>query len=362
MKITGLLVFALASSLAVAQTQFTVQPVLVDGSHTGARSLSQNGYVSGNYGFRSRAFRWHDGQGQGLLGFDPSGETYSTYGHEVNSSGTVVGAASNASATVFHASAWDASYHDLDPTGQNSAVFAVNDNGWMAGAASFGGPNHAALWRNGQEQDLGLLPGTGAINGWARLVNSAGLVIGYDTRYAGEEQFDYGWYWTDATGMVATPFVVSPSQGDLNDLGEVTVGQWIYRMDGTRRTLPGATRLEYLNNVGGVVGLGPSGILSFWQGQTRYDLQSLLDPGSGWNLADVYAINDAGQILATGERNGVGDSILLTPVPEPKALLALSGLVMCMLKRRVQRDKIPRRPARPSRPLWRDELAHSEVC
>ena len=58
------------------------------------------------------------------------------------------------------------------------------------------------------------------------------------------------------------------------------------------------------------------------------DLNSLIDPSSGWNLSEDDAINDRGQITGYGYHFGVGTAFLLTPVPEPgTVILAVLGVV-----------------------------------
>ena len=50
------------------------------------------------------------------------------------------------------------------------------------------------------------------------------------------------------------------------------------------------------------------------------DLNSLIDPASGWVVTRANAINDRGQITGVGRFNGGFEvAVLLTPVPEPSA-------------------------------------------
>ena len=66
---------------------------------------------------------------------------------------------------------------------------------------------------------------------------------------------------------------------------------------------------------------------------TMTDLNSLIDPASGWTLFEAKAINDNGQIVGIGNFNGSGQEVfLLTPIPEPATMalvgLGLAGLVL----------------------------------
>jgi hypothetical protein len=63
------------------------------------------------------------------------------------------------------------------------------------------------------------------------------------------------------------------------------------------------------------------------------DLNSLIDPGSGWLLIEAEGINDAGQITGFGLVGGQFSAFLLTPaVPEPSTFaLVESGLLIAAL-------------------------------
>ena len=59
------------------------------------------------------------------------------------------------------------------------------------------------------------------------------------------------------------------------------------------------------------------------------DLNTLIDPASGWVLTSANGINDSGQIAGTGTINGQTHAYLLS-VPEPASLslLALGGIAL----------------------------------
>ena len=71
-------------------------------------------------------------------------------------------------------------------------------------------------------------------------------------------------------------------------------------------TLGGPTaRANGINNVGQIVGVsrfqpqyGDHGFI--WQRGVITDLNSLLDPRSGWTIIQAHEINDSGQIAALG--------------------------------------------------------------
>ena len=106
-------------------------------------------------------------------------------------------------------------------------------------------------------------------------------------------------------------------------------------------TLGGTNSYAYgINSDGQVVGASDSagsGWRAFlYSGGIMTDLNSLIDPSSGWFLSWADDINDSGQIVGTGFLNGQEHAFLLTPtaVPIPatvwlfgSGLLGLLGIV-----------------------------------
>ena len=65
------------------------------------------------------------------------------------------------------------------------------------------------------------------------------------------------------------------------------------------------------------------------------DLNTLIDPSAGISLGEAEAINNPGEIVATGYHNRLFQAYLLTPVPEPTCVvLAVLGLVPAGSRRR----------------------------
>jgi hypothetical protein len=66
------------------------------------------------------------------------------------------------------------------------------------------------------------------------------------------------------------------------------------------------------------------------RGVGMVDLNSLIDPSSGWVLLQAIGINDSGQIVGQGQFDGQTRAFLLTPVPEPKHLV-LAAVACCVI-------------------------------
>jgi probable HAF family extracellular repeat protein len=93
-----------------------------------------------------------------------------------------------------------------------------------------------------------------------------------------------------------------------------------------------------INNRGQIVGDSNNRAFLYQDG-SMYDLNSLIDPSSGWVLESASAINDSGQIVGYGINSlGQEHAFLLSQIPEPTMLLPL-GLVALALKRKIQKPQ-----------------------
>jgi probable HAF family extracellular repeat protein len=146
----------------------------------------------------------------------------------------------------------------------------------VGGSDNAQGYVHAVLWQNGTITDLGTLGGTQRA-GYA--INNLGQVTGW-AHTAGEVTHVFSW-----------------SNGTMTDLGT-------FSLDPVG---------EAINNHGVIV--GQSGVGAWvWSGGVFQNLDNLIPPGSGFTLDNATAINDNGQIVATGY-NSIGQerTFLLTP-------------------------------------------------
>jgi probable HAF family extracellular repeat protein len=275
-----------------------------NGSSSG-NSINATGQVAGlsDSSGGQRAFRYSDGVGLVNLGVLP-GQTESA-GRGINDVGVVVG---NSGSRIFRYT--DAGgMADLGlPSGAMSGIaFAINNAGQIAVTAATPSGTTPRAYRYADATgflDLGTL---GGARSQALAINHAGSVVGFSDSASGASR---AFRYTDGGGMI--------------DLG----------------TLPGGTggAAYAIDALGVIVGIADSAAGSqrafiYRDGIGLTDLNSLIGTGTGWALRQATGINSHGQIVGVGTRAGSDRAFLLTPVPEPGALVlaaatALAGFVL----------------------------------
>ena len=194
----------------------------------------------------------------------------------------------------------------------------INDAGTLVGHMTVGeGPNapsHPFVYRNGTLTDLGTL--ADRPYNYAQAINNAGRIAGFSEVADGSLHafiYEKG-VMTDAGSFGGMDMNI----GDINESG--TFVGWSSTRENT--------------------GIG----FAYLDG-TLVDLNTLIDPASGWYIDFAYGINDLGQVVANACRNGACTGVRLDPVsavPEPAAALMLlpGGLVLTgVRRRRVHRDR-----------------------
>lgn len=220
--------------------------------------------------------------------------------------------------------------------GRNSLAWAINNAGQVSGQSDVAGSTpgtsgdeHAFIFQNGVFQDIGAqttggnsnassINATGQLAGWVRgrtingdngafLFSGGTFVFFQATGTAWDinnaEQVVGGMGGNDDGSGQAFLF----SGGVVQDLGKVSPGHTFANASG-------------INNAGHVVGVSsptffsPSGERAFiFRDGVMQDLNNLIPANSGWVLTRGADINDAGQIVGSGFKDGQPKAFLLTP-------------------------------------------------
>ena len=209
-----------------------------------------------------RACRWSGGKVDSLDVYVPYSPIADSETTAISNAGLVVGTVRKPGrhlgdgyeGTYFadHAAVWQG-HKKTEMTGPKvelSLANAVNDAGQIAGAISVGPEMrmHACVWQNGKLTDLGTLADQNTV---VYALNNAGVMVGG----------------TNPTDLEAN-------------------GQKFYN--------PGQPQHAFCCS-----------------GSELVDLNYLIDPASGWVLADAHAISDTGYVTGTGIYNGKAHAYLL---------------------------------------------------
>jgi uncharacterized membrane protein len=288
----------------------------------------------------SRAVRWDSASvivELGNLGADSTGSTYAA-ARAINDSGEAVGSASRYDAGTFRgirAARWDRAGGVLemenlgtDSTGfTTSFAYHINASGQSAGwadryVAGDRKGRRAVRWESdGAATELANL-GTDSA-GFAQSevygLNDSGQAAGYASRYVANSWRLRAVRWdADGAAIELQNLGLSGSSVayDINASGHV-VGTQEHR--GLNGESP-FTRAAYWPP------LGPA-----------LDLNTLIDPASGWVLTEARAISDTGWIAGMGtfDADGPGplapyDRLFLLQVPEPATMAALAPALLLL--------------------------------
>ena len=209
-------------------------------------------------------------------------------------------------ATVFCNSSGSVTALGVLPNGNYGNAKCINNIGQIVGGS---GPWSSSWWHaafysssSSPPQDLGVLGALGVENqSEATCINDNGDVV--------------GWFYTGSGAQDAFLY----SGGIMEDLG------------------PGYA--NGINNSGQIVGSTNSQAF-LYDGGTMYNLNSLLAPGSRWNLYDATAVNNNGQIVGYGlNPAGQTDAFLLTPTPEPSTVVLLAVGAVALIGYRLRKKR-----------------------
>jgi probable HAF family extracellular repeat protein len=291
------------------------------GTQSFGNSLNASGQVAGESFTTSdaatHAFLWKPTTAGGASGtmynLGTLGGTNS-YAYDINATGEVTGASDRTGDSKTHTFLWKPTM----PNGTSGTMFnlgslggtesngdAINASGQVAGSSLTNGDAayHAFLWKpatpngtSGTMHDLLTLGGNESFGG---SINASGQLAGFSNPTGSAAFHAYLW----------TPTISNGTSGTMLDLS----------------TLGGLNSYSYnVGTTGQVVGASEVNVNSTLTHAFLYssstgiiDLNTRIDPLSGWILSDAAAINDAGQITGQGLIGGQYHAYLLTPVQLP---------------------------------------------
>jgi probable HAF family extracellular repeat protein len=236
----------------------------------------------------------------------------------------------------------DGTIHEFTPNdGSDTYAQGINAGGQMTGYLFTAGANSVAFRTSaaGVVTTLGRLSSGSYSLGLA--INDSGQVAGMANDRNNADRA----YRTTATGNLSTATVLGPAYSGAYAInaGGVVTGETFNSGDGLRHlfrassesdwqdlgTFPNYnTKGEAINTRGDIVGsiytidsetkaVGEAGAILYTAENGLRNLNTLIDPTSGWLLYAAYDINDFGQIIGFGLVNGVTRGFRLTPTGAP---------------------------------------------
>ena len=221
--------------------------------------------------------------------------------------------------------------------GRDSQALGINNAGQTVGWSHTAGPapgvsgdEHAFIFQNGIMEDIGTK--TTSRGTWASSINETGQVSGW-ARASSPSSSDNGAFFY--SGGAFQFFAQSGTAWDVNNAGQVVgvmggnddgSGQAFLFSGGVVQNLGSVSpqhtyALAYaINNAGHIVGFSSPSFFSssgeqafIFSAGVMQNLNNLIPANSGWVLTRAVDINDAGQIVGNGFKNGQPRAFLLTP-------------------------------------------------
>ncbi|GAB4456773.1 MAG: hypothetical protein OHK0029_15350 [Armatimonadaceae bacterium] len=211
--------------------------------------------------------------------------------------------------------------------GQTSIAHDINDAGVVVGDSDMGGEiQRAFCYKDGTMRDLGTLGGS---QSYARAINNRSQIVGWSENRRYEIRAVL-WEASTMRELETSPDLIATYAHSINDLGHA-VGSAEVEPEVYRAALwDRRGRLAILGTLGGkwseataindraqIVGSSANDAgqerAFLWESRRLYDLNHLIPPDSGWELVRAESINDRGEIVGWGKKNGKTRAFLLIP-------------------------------------------------
>lgn len=260
------------------------------GTYSEAKSINDAGKIVGTAyvsGGTAHPFSYESGSMTDLLGGSSDKLGWAT---DINNAGTIIGQAQNSSYNLRPVKFASSSTVDLSAQGMttNAVPHAINDVGTIAEYKA----NRANLFVAGTEY---LLPTIGGTQSQSTDINILGQVCGGSL---------------NTGNLLMHAFLYQPAQAGGTTGSTIDLG-----------TLGGSESIALKMNAWGVVvgraEISPnnaSRAFVYTECSAMVNLNTLIPSNSGWVLEMATGINDKGQIVGVGSKNGVSNKgFLLTP-------------------------------------------------
>lgn len=254
-----------------------------------ATAINDVGQITGFSGFNATS--WNGTSTTNLLG------GYRSQAFGINDSGQIVGSSViSYSDTNYYATVWNGRTSTY--LANYAAASDINNAGQVVGFSSAtGGFQHATLWSDNINTDLGTLGGNFSI---ANAINDSGQIVGYSHIAGNSAYHATSWNGTLITDLGKLEGATSSLANAINSSGQTVGSSLIY----------GATLVSQR--------------ATLWTNNSIFDLNSFMDAravAAGWILLQANGINDSGWIVGNASNSLLGinsHAFLLTPVPEPE--------------------------------------------
>jgi probable HAF family extracellular repeat protein len=314
----------------IPSVAYTVQDLgTLGGPDSAAAAINNRGQVVGTAdtaGGAHHAFLWEDGRMRdlGTLG-GPNSEASG-----INDRGQIVGQAGTRDGQG-HAFIWsDQAMHDLGTLGgKNSVARGINSVGEVVGTADMAnGKGYAFLYSHGKMRRLAELTGDGND---AYGINNKGQIAGTSRATNEPDIFEHAFVYDHgrvfdlnrlgAGRYGASAFAINDRGQVLGDLSNVEEYDGAVWQNGQCTNLGYYLYANAINNQGQMVGtqganpaFDTTRSAVVWRKGQPVKLDLLLLGQSDWVLHEAESVNDHGQIVGAGTRNGKEHAFLLTPV------------------------------------------------
>jgi probable HAF family extracellular repeat protein len=318
----SLFIFVVAVSSYGQKLRYAVSEVgSLDGNWSIARSINNQGEVVGisSHGKTHRGFIWtRTGAMNALPKCSSDTAIINSAAYAINDFGQIAGYESSGWVGLV-GSSWDVRTGSCTIVTLNNttALFGVSNTGELAGEY-----NGVAFM---QSRNGSLLLEAVGNKSQAMAIGSESIVVGFSTR-AG---LQHATLWHGKEAFDLTPNALTSAAYDVNLQGEIVgyyadaPGKFVAfkwsPVDGMSNLGTLAKNAQFtsaygINNSGDIVGES-DGRAFLKRGNKKYDLNSFLPAGSGWILVAAYKINDLGQIVGYGYKDDQQRGFVMTPMP-----------------------------------------------